>query len=167
MSIIYDALKKVEGTIHKKPAVKIDIDKEYTPKRKNKIYLIYILAVSLGVFIANVSFKALGVLNKYPSKPVSIDVKIKTQAPVIKTQDNPGLPSPPSLSSPAQIRNKPLPSLVLNGIFLSENECYALINNRIVEEGDTIEGATVVEITTNEVELDEDGKIIKLSTAAQ
>lgn len=54
---------------------------------------------------------------------------------------------------------------MLNGVFFSENEGYALINNRIVKEGDALEGVTVKRIKLDEVELEaEDGSTIKLST---
>ncbi len=44
-----------------------------------------------------------------------------------------------------------LPSLMLNGLFFSGKLGYALINNQIVKEGDTIEGAKVVQISLRSV----------------
>jgi hypothetical protein len=55
-----------------------------------------------------------------------------------------------------------MPELVLNGIFASEAGSYALINNRIVREGETISGAKVVRIYANKVELNAFGKEIIL-----
>ena len=41
--------------------------------------------------------------------------------------------------------------LVLNGIFFSQEEGYALVNNHIVKVGDKVGGALVKRIDVNEV----------------
>ena len=70
---------------------------------------------------------------------------------------------PESSQSEKQIQ----PLLVLNGIFFSENQGYALINNRIVKEGDTVDGAIVDRISLDGVDLNSGGLVIKLSTGSQ
>lgn len=57
-----------------------------------------------------------------------------------------------------EIIEREVPILVLNGIFASPTGSYALINNRIVKEDETILGVKVVRIHTNKVELDAFGK---------
>nr|MBC8436521.1 hypothetical protein [Candidatus Omnitrophota bacterium] len=56
-------------------------------------------------------------------------------------------------------------SLVLNGIFFSQDEgYYALVNNKIVKVGDDIDGAKVRHIDFDNVELEsEAGLLVKLS----
>jgi hypothetical protein len=55
--------------------------------------------------------------------------------------------------------------LVLNGVFFSGPDAYGLINNQIVKVGDQIAGATVKKITVTDVELETaDAKVIKLFT---
>ena len=53
---------------------------------------------------------------------------------------------------------------VLNGIFFSDNDSYALINNQIVRENDYVDAAKVSSITANTVELDNAGTTITLTT---
>ncbi|HOW42727.1 MAG TPA: type II secretion system protein N [Candidatus Omnitrophota bacterium] len=57
-----------------------------------------------------------------------------------------------------------VPDFMLNGIFFADNTDHgtALINDRIVQVGDNIEGAVVIAITMEGVELDYNGKTIRL-----
>jgi type II secretory pathway component PulC len=55
-----------------------------------------------------------------------------------------------------------IPSLILNGVFASESSSYALINNQVVREGDTISGVKVLRIYSNRVDLDAFGEKITL-----
>ncbi|MBP7216991.1 MAG: hypothetical protein KBA46_06895 [Candidatus Omnitrophica bacterium] len=57
-----------------------------------------------------------------------------------------------------------LPTLTAQGIFRSDTDYYAIINNKIVREGDTINGATVTRIGQNDIELDVNGQTLRLST---
>ena len=59
---------------------------------------------------------------------------------------------------------KPEKKFILSGIFFSANGAYALVNNQIVRENDLVDGAKVGKITVNSVELNNEGKIITLST---
>ena len=54
------------------------------------------------------------------------------------------------------------PAFVLNGVFFEQGEGYALINNKIVRIGDEIEHAKVKEIKITGVEIEFEGKTIKL-----
>jgi hypothetical protein len=62
---------------------------------------------------------------------------------------------------------KPAAQFVLNGVFFSQNEGCALINNHIVKKGDTVEGAVVKQIRLDEVELESDGAVITLKAASK
>lgn len=171
MSIIYDALKKVEASIHRDSLV-IKPDKKerkskfknYLPRTKLVRGLLYILVICLGFFIANIFF---GVISK-PS------IMVKSKPPVTQKEALPPLPSliPKEetlldTSLPVSTERRAAPLLVLNGVFFSENEGYALINNRIVKKGDVIDGAVVMQINLDGVECKFEDSIIKLSSGSR
>lgn len=170
MSIIYDALKKVEVSVNKDSLLKTKIDKKtYGPKLK--IYLLFTLVIGLSFFIANIVFNLF-------TKPLPRDVNIasKTQPQVNIRQDialAPELPKEIPMLEPrltavsGEIEKPSPPLLVLNGVFFSRNEGYALINNSIVKENDMINGAIVTRITLDGVELKFQDSVIKLSTGGK
>lgn len=153
MSIIYDALKKVERSQNLNPEIKIN----KADKARHKIYLIYALVVVLGFFAANLLW---GFLIK--PLPEKVNVASGDAVKIAKAQEiKPVAPTP--APSPAAATPETKPELTLNGIFFSEDEGYALINNQIVKQGDTVDGAKVVRIDVAEVELESQGSVIKLS----
>jgi len=174
MSIIYDALKKVDNSNNKESQEQSNKeDRESKPK--TRMYLVYILVTCLGIFLGNIVFKFLSTSNIFLQRP-------KKEAPKVLAKSK---PSSPTSSKPAgkkpeanpyqallrgvlpgAIKNEPKPPpWVLNGVFFSQEEGYALINNKIAKEGDVVDGATVKKITLQEVELDSGGSTIKLSTS--
>ncbi len=164
MSIIYDALKKVEASGENESKTKIN----RSTKPKPRIYFLYILAVCLILFIASILYERLS------SRHPNITAIIKTLPLAGKKEIlPPGLPSgkiatlQERASVDAGIKNeKEIPVLfTLNGVFFSGAEGYALINNRIVKQDDKIEGATVEKISLDEVDLNLGGSIIKLSSS--
>lgn len=155
MSIIYDALKKVEQST--KSANGKNITSEITKddkKQHPKKYLLYGTVVLFGVFAASLFFSL------FSKKPIPQELPppapASSPAPIAVT-------APPALEQEA--KNPEQVFFALNGIFFSEDEGYALINNRIVKVGDEIQGATVVRITSDEVELKEADTSRILSTA--
>jgi hypothetical protein len=182
MSIIYDALKKVETKLGD-PNAKISdlkVEKRF-PSSKLKICLLYIFVLGIGFLIAGIVFsflnpkkKPLALLsrqaNSYLTKlktktlPINTDKKVNNLPPKIpQPSQSQALPSVSVSSSESETHNPP-PVLVLNGVFFSENEGYALINNQILREGDVVDGATVERINLDGVELKSEGSVIKLST---
>jgi len=159
MSIIYDALKKVEAAISGRKALVTKPDRKER-KFKFKNYLLYVLVICIGFFIANIFF---GIIPRPP-------IMTKSQPPVIQKETLPSpIPIPkekPLLDTglSVSIQKQAMPSLVLNGVFFSENEGYALINNRIVKKGDVIDGAAVTQINLDGVECKFEDSIIKLSS---
>ena len=163
MSIIYEALKKVEKSqTTTTPKVAEVENKNKTPPEKTKPYFIYILIILFCVFIANTFFsliskKALFV--KTLSSITKATVPQAIVAPQVAQIEKAGAPVTPVTTQPT-----PTPAqLVLNGIFFSKNDGYVLINNKILKEGDAIDGAIVKKITLDGVELDAGGNMIKLS----
>jgi len=150
MSIIYDALKKVEATAANVSKTKI----KKSTKPKTNIYLLYALMICLVLLIAII-------FSDWFFQEASLktaNIVAKTQSPVDKKEPN---SQPSDIETPKESQ----PSFVLNGVFFSGAEGYALINNRIVKKGDKIDGATVTQIFLDEVELDFDGSAIKLSNS--
>lgn len=169
MSIIYDALKKVEKYNQRLPQAEtppliVKEKKHFRPQ----VYFLYALIVVLGLVIGNVFFSFLATSGNPP-----LPQKITPLAGVAPQIPPSPAPSPSSLSSPpsSPLRRHPTAinielqeSLVLNGVFFSQDEGYALINNQIVKEGDIISGATVKRIDLDKVELEAGGLEIELST---
>jgi hypothetical protein len=168
MSIIYEALKKVEKSQTEASPI-LAPAKPKSPAQTNKIKLkyaaIYLFALVVGIFIANIIF---GIIN---SKPV-ITSQQKIQPPPTPAPASAFIPAPKpaaAIKSPEPIAAKKAEpqaeELVLNGLFFSEDKGYALINNRILKEGDEINGATVKRITLEGAELEFKGATIKLSNS--
>ena len=163
MSIIYEALKKIEQS-KPKPQGKAnnkDLKGTFATKeiKKNKnVYLIYVIVAFAGFFLAKFVFDAFinAGLAKTPAVPLK-DNLIKAPKKNIIYELPVNVESPPG-----QSQEKPLPSLLLSGIFSDAEVSYAIINDKIVKEGESIEGARLVNILSNEVALDFEGKPIRL-----
>lgn len=153
MSIIYDALKKVEESHNITSTAKTNKE----GKRQNKIYLLLInvFVVCSGIFIASIFWRFL-------TKPLPTNNMVPKNLPrIIKETPKVNLETKPPVS--AETKEEIKNNLVLNGVFFSGDEGYALINNQIVKEGDLIAGAVVKRISLDEIELESEGSIIKLS----
>lgn len=75
------------------------------------------------------------------------------KTPVASAQ-NPAEKKPPEPQSPKSFKlGQHHPNLILNGIMLLSDKPRAIINDAIVEEGDTVGGAKVVKINKNKVTL--------------
>jgi len=154
MSIINEALKKTEQSIHKNSIPEI-------PKSATKPYIIYILILIAGLFLSNFVF----VLLRHKTE-TAVTVK---KSPDLTDQPVKEIKTIPPISvvtpGPTLEENKtPQANFVLSGIFFSDNDSYALVNNKIVRENDSVDGATVKTITANTVELDSKGLLITLAT---
>jgi hypothetical protein len=180
MSIIHDALKKTEGAITASPTpppiIPVPDPSEEVKQamrdkhRKQKLKKIphYVLAVLLGLYVSNQFF---GFLT--PSKYIPVAFTKPLLAKKTPSPPAPSWPPQPAVNEkPGLLENIPLlpapkketKTLTLNGIFFSKEQGYALINNRVVKTGDTIGNAKVVKIKPEEVELEQDGNPLKLTT---
>lgn len=167
MSIIYDALKKVEQSQNKITDLK-DNEKDslLSKTEKPKIYIFYFLIAIAGFFVANIIFGLLAHPKRFvaknpqfepqgikPIEPSLSISKVKTQAASLRAP----------LKAPVEkVNEAPAESFILNGIFFSGEEVFALINNQIVKVGDVVEGAVVKQISLEGVELEAYGSLIKL-----
>jgi len=162
MSIIYDALKKVQKNIGKEnPAQPETPPPAVKAKAKINPLLIYVFVVCLGLALGNFAYKLFSQpKNMAPAKNEPVATRSKTPAPASAPVTlAPAVNPETSVTPPAP---KPEPTLVLNGVFFEQGEGYALINNKIVRLGDEVSSAKVKEITINGVELEFEGKTIKL-----
>ena len=152
MSIIYDALKKVEKT-NGQNSQERNGNRSNNKPRPALIIIFIILLIIFGVNLINN-------LSKRPkAKPAVPSVQMAEPAkellpPVLEVK-------PETLNKPTQAQE---PDLNLNGIFFEKKKGYALINNQILSVKDTIEGATVKEIGLNKVVLEFEGREITLNS---
>ncbi|MDD5477007.1 MAG: hypothetical protein PHG87_02195 [Candidatus Omnitrophica bacterium] len=154
MSIINEALKKTEQYIQQNEAKKNSfLDKKSGPRP----FLLYILILLLGISLSSFIFSLLG--DKIKTAQAPNKTAIALQQPVVLAP----LPEEPALAKKEE-KNIPEAAFVLNGIFFSDNDGYALINNQIVRENDSVDGAKVMKIAANTVELNNQEKLITLST---
>lgn len=124
---------------------------------------IYILAGLAGIFATKIFFGFLTAKGN-PSKKAKPAAMLKVPPSVSRALPASTLPksTPPAL---APVQTKPVLNegqFVLSGLFCAKEDSYALINNHIVKEGDTIEGAKVIKISEDGVSLDADGSKIFL-----
>lgn len=163
MSIIYDALKKVETSQDNDSKTKTDKNS----KSKLKIYLLCALMVCLGLFIANIFYGSLLPKPSLNTADIVTGAQPLTDKKQALSRSQPptkpaALQTSASIEVKTETQKESPPPFTLNGVFFSGGEVYALINNRIVKKGDKIERASVVQIFLDEVELELDGSIIKL-----
>ncbi len=154
MSIIYEALKKVQGksgsaaAVPAQPAGKAS-DANAALKKSSAVRTVILLLVflALGMFLIEI------LINRW------FAARAASYAPVASLAFAPPLVAEPPVEPPASIQppvaEPPVassqPKLVLNGIVLSEDGNIALINDQILKAGDNIDGARVEEISGNQV----------------
>jgi len=171
MSIIYDALKKVQKTTGQEEAPFTTYPSNIAPqtpkpvhaKTKIKPVLIYLLVVSFGLASGNFAFN-------FFTHPKNVS---SAKNETISQSNTPSIPPPPKQEPQAAVVNTdisaspsikiPEPTLVLTGVFFEQGEGCALINNKIVRIGDEVSHAKVKEITMGGVTLEFEGKTIRLN----
>jgi|GEM_PF-3992261 len=158
MSIINEALKKVQeirkehpskdtaapspAGIEAKPHISLSV-----PANKKGIVKIAGIVVIIGV-TAIALLKTTGIL--FPKKTIPA-------APVSTRPQPRALPKPapetenPSVAPSSSSQDDSLPTLILNGIVYDEQRPYAIVNNRVLQKGEEIEGAQLIEIYKDKV----------------
>lgn len=156
MSIIYDALKKVERNFHL-PETKKDQDKLLL---WSAIAAIFLGFVGSGIAVV-LLFSSLA--KPVPIFPKAAPELVQPNLPATPTPAATTIPPPLQLPIPIiPVKQKISDSLDLKGIMDSGGERIALINSEILRVGDYINGARVIRITKNSVELVLKDKIIIL-----
>lgn len=152
MSIIYDALKKVEKT-NGKNSQEGNGNRSNNKPRPALIIIFLVLLIIFGFNLINNLSKRPKAKPALPSVPMAEPAKeLLPPVPEVK---------PETLKKPAQAQE---PVLNLNGIFFEKKKGYALINNQILSVKDTIGGARVKEIGLNKVVLEFEGREITLNS---
>jgi hypothetical protein len=133
MSIIYDALRKVENKLELTGEKDIVTDIKRIARKKP--YYFYLVVIVVGLTLASVTYNM--VTKRYLNRVITISGE----------------------HGPAKLGK----DITLNGIFFSGDTNYALVNNQIVKEGDRVLGIIVRRITSEAVELDKNGVLYRLS----
>lgn len=140
MSIIYDALKKVENKLGQPKTQDLRIMPLAKKNFPIKIFVLFLAVLALGFLMAKVLF-SFGFIEKViPAaslpKPPSTSKAPKQQVINIPPELNEKSgPVEPGVSAPSRDKTPDFSSLVLNGVFFSGQEGYALINNQILKRG--------------------------------
>ncbi|MCG8432153.1 MAG: hypothetical protein MJA29_13410 [Candidatus Omnitrophica bacterium] len=144
MSIIHDALKKVQKDLRsekaKTAAVRLRGAQRRNRKRPPMMYIIIPLLLLGG------GYALWGMLGR-AYRPEGDAIAADGTRPF----------------DPVRV-NRIKASLELNGIFFSGDKGYCLINNQILAAGDVFDGIFVREITPHEVTLEKNGRSFTLST---
>jgi hypothetical protein len=148
--------------------------------KKVSPYLIYISAAIITVILANFVFNFFSnYVRKQKNdpapitKPVCRKTTIKTPAPKkplpAQTENTPKPPAAQQTPAPAPIPTpaaapEPIipPTFILSGIFIADNDAYAIIDNKVVRKLDKVHEATVQKISLEGVELDYKGVLVKI-----
>jgi hypothetical protein len=149
-----------------KPAAKFDF----------KIITLYILLIAIGGILAYYAFNFFAPKPVKPTTPQLINVNAKPASqPLIRFV--PGKQQQSSAQAAAEDKknnDQPLSAIrkkinqsvtpyTLSGIFFSGDQNYCIINDKVLGEGDSVEGAKVTRISTEDVELQLNDKTIKLN----
>lgn len=161
MSIIYDALKKVQNNnlntmniVNKENQIKND-----SSCKKFSVLIILFLVV-LGIFLGQLLFGLfLPKEKKYNNKKIENLPAISISSSSSKNQmsETPNIKKEESFNTSTPLLST-LPSLVLNGIFFTDDEAYALINNQVFKENDAINGVRIIAIHPDSVDLVFEGR---------
>lgn len=174
MSIIQEALKKAQGQSKDAPGRETPAQKEKPPASKSifdktvvaKTRKLYpkdnfrLIAVSASLLLAAaIFFVSLSVSNsRNAGKALAAKTILSTQEvqykPMPKIETKPKETTVSEVQTVVKVANAQYPDLVLNGIMYLEIGPRAIINDAIVEEGDTVKGARVTKINKKNVVLE-------------
>jgi hypothetical protein len=144
VSIIYNALQKTQKTLSQQPNL---------PRERKWIDFLLFLIIAILTFV--VFFAYYPKIQNYFHKPAVVKKK------VVAVVAPPVAPAPkPLVPTEMDYHGK----LVLNGIFLSQTEKMALINNKPMHVGDVVEGKKIIDIDYNKVKLQDQSNILILRT---
>lgn len=161
MSIINDALKKVAQKKVSEPVGWVsppqprpEAEMKARPKLNKRLAILGILCLIVpGLFLSFILIRKSSVGRK---EAVLVEPEVEGSAlKEVRSRE--------AIVEEAIVPEKGPSSLLLTGIIYGFGEPCAFINNRIVEEGDIIEGAKVVKIREKEVELSFEGESLFLS----
>lgn len=126
---------------------------------------LYILLACLGIGIAKVGFDyGLPIINKHAEsarqRPASQQPRTQPTSAQSKPKGIEKITAP--ITSAVTKTKQAMSPFVISGIFMDGEKGTAIINNRVVEVGDQVDGATVKDITLNTVVMETEDKTITL-----
>lgn len=151
MSIIQEALKKIgspdkkAADEHKKPAIPVEGVKKHEPavETPGPKYVYYVITALLVIILAGIVMKVSGSPSApSPSAPASVIKKMEPILPKIERREETVQP---------RRRKSDIGGFVLNGIMYLVDGPRAIINDIIVGEGETVNGAKVEKIGKDNV----------------
>ncbi len=159
------------------PTTPTEEKKETKPPKSNLLLLVVFLALGIGTAklsfhyllpIINANLKNKKTAEKQITKTTTENkstINFTKQPQTVTNQASKTINNLIQNTVKPKNANQPTPApFNLNGIFFSEVETKgtALINNKIVQEGDTVDNAKVIKIEADTVELELNGQKIKL-----
>jgi len=148
VSIIYEALQKTQ----------IEDALQHTPSSQNEMTRDDWIDVSISLIIA--FLLAIIIVAHYPqfnSKSKAIlEVPDDIVKPVIKPATNPKIIAVPFDEAAYKLNH------ILNGVFVSDEEKIAMVNNRFFNIGDNIDGMKVISIEPDKIKLQHTHGIMEL-----
>lgn len=158
MSIIHDALKKIESNIgQNQPPPDGAPPRQNQPRKSTLMPFVKYLLIAVIIMLAAYLFAGarITVYGRRITAMLS-GTKEKGETPVINLQSVASYRKKKNTLRGGESQNG---GWTLNGIFFSGNEGYALINNQIVKAGEEIDGALLREIDKDEVKIEINGSI--------
>ena len=136
-------------------------EKPRKPKPDIKLIALYGLLIVIGIVATKYAMDFF-----MPKKPAQQDGQAEKKAvlpPFITVASDDQKSQEKGLVSIKKRANAPSGPFTLTGIYYSGDKGYCIINNKILEEGQEVDGAKVVKISLEEVELQMEGKSIRLN----
>jgi hypothetical protein len=127
-----------------------------------KIYFLYVLVACAGIFITNELFNYINRTNVFVSEAKEIKPLSQKEASVINLRADKSKKTKKNVSKIGKAISES--SFSLSGVFFSGDTGYAIINERVVQEGDTMGNSTVMRISPEEIEIKTGETIEKIST---
>ncbi len=136
-------------------------------KTDSKIIFLYILLIAVGAVAAKYAFDFFVPKSQSAGNKKSIGPLIKITPNKKQDASSAGVPG-------AQKKDQPLISLkkktvqsanpyTLSGIFASGDSNYCIINDKVAGEGDLVDGAKVIQISNEEVELQTNERTFRIN----
>jgi len=168
MSIVQDALKKAQGGYVEKKMPCVEVFHEIKKTKSVRLPVLLGIFLILGlVYALMLSLQYIRIHNRNIAILEKIEGKIIEQkdtiVPSVIADKTINPVSKPEIGAAAP----PLSKFVLNGIMYVKNKPQAIINGYILEEGDELNGATIMVIEKDCVLLDMNDENIRLDLAKQ
>ena len=179
MSIINEALRKAQEDRKQQqqderrpgfePSLRADAargkerdfsEKSAAPVRAGNKYLFFVITVIVIAVVVFMKWFPPFSIRDITIPEISIYKKAVIGAPQAqRAADLPSVSPVPSI-----LKTTAFPSLSLNGIVYDEEKPYAIVNDRILVKGDTIEGATLIKISRDGIKLSFNGEEFEVNS---